>query len=66
MMRACVLVAILSACRDGSAPSPDRPLSSARVSGAGATLVLEDSVRLTETDSSTIGEPNALAIGSRV
>ena len=57
-----VLLAI-AACRAGDAEPPaDRELTSARVAGAGARLVPVDSVRLAETDSSTIGDVSAFAV----
>lgn len=63
MAYACTLLVILGACRGGSAEPPsDRPLSSTRTTGAGAQLVLLDSVQLVETDSSFIGSASGLAV----
>lgn len=57
------LLAVLGACRGGSAEPPsDRPLSSARTTGQGARLVMLDSVRLGESDSSFIGSASGFAV----
>ena len=61
--RCCALLLLLAGCRSEAAEPPsDRALSSARTSGAGARLVLEDSVQLEETDSTYIGRATGLAV----
>ena len=58
-----LVLLVAAACRRGEAEPPaNRELTSTRVTGAGARLVLLDSVRLSETDSSTIGDVSAFAV----
>ncbi len=59
---ALVLLVLFTACRGSSEPSADRLLSSARTTGAGAQLVMLDSVRLMETDSNYIGRASGVAV----
>src|SRR5690606_34604544 len=56
------LFTLLSACGGSDEPAADRPLSSARTAAAGARMVLVDSVRLAETDSTFIGRANGVAV----